>query len=274
MNAPVHFRWLGTAGIELREDQQVLVIDPYFTRFPFWRMWLGRVHPNRRLIAEKIQCCDFVLVTHAHWDHVMDVPDVAQNTGAMVLGSPNTCRLAALCGLPEQQIREIRVGEELSLGHFQIEVLQAKHMRTPGFTPGPLSSDFKPPLRARDYQMDDNFSFVISVGAHRLLTDPGEDPKSAVPADVLFVNPRQYHAHYASLLHLVGPKVVIPNHWDDFFRPLSKPLCPYFKAPRWAFPPLQRTNLTEFRRVIEALGLGVKVFIPEILRVYALSEIM
>ncbi len=48
--------------------------------------------------------CDFVLVTHAHWDHLMDVPDVVLNTGATALGSANTCQLLALLGVAPEPI--------------------------------------------------------------------------------------------------------------------------------------------------------------------------
>ena len=34
-------RWLGVAGIELRVNKQILVIDPFVTRPPFRRMWFG-----------------------------------------------------------------------------------------------------------------------------------------------------------------------------------------------------------------------------------------
>jgi L-ascorbate metabolism protein UlaG (beta-lactamase superfamily) len=235
-------------------------------------MWLGRVHPDHELIAEKIEHCDFVLVTHAHWDHVMDVPEVIHNTGAMALGSPNTCQLLAVCGVSEERIREIKVGDRLTLGHFRVEVSRAEHMRIPGFSPGSLPPVLQPPLRARDYRMDDNFSFLISIGGYRLLTDPGDRPAGAVGADVLFVSPRRDYAYYESLLRLVQPKVVVPNHWDDLFRPLSKPLRPHYKPPRWVFPPLQRVNLTEFSQMIEQIAPETKILIPEIFRAYDLGK--
>lgn len=37
------WRWLGLAGIELSTRGQVLVIDPCLSRFPLYRMWLGRL---------------------------------------------------------------------------------------------------------------------------------------------------------------------------------------------------------------------------------------
>jgi L-ascorbate metabolism protein UlaG (beta-lactamase superfamily) len=41
MAAPILFHWLGTAGIELTVHDRVLVVDPYFTRCSFWKVWFG-----------------------------------------------------------------------------------------------------------------------------------------------------------------------------------------------------------------------------------------
>jgi L-ascorbate metabolism protein UlaG (beta-lactamase superfamily) len=269
---PTEFRWLGVAGIELKAADQILVIDPYFTRFPAWRMWLGRVQPNRELIAERIPHCDSVLVTHAHFDHIMDVPNIAGDTGATVYGSANSCRLVALCGVPEEKIQGIKAGDRLNLESFQVEVRSAKHRRAPGFLPGPLASDLEPPLRARDYRMDDCLSFLVSVQGLRLLTDPGARPSDAAAADLLFVFPGMDRSYYEALLELVQPRVVIPIHWDDFFRSLSRPLRPFWKLPRVALPPLQRTNLARFKQMMEQLAPGVTVLEPEILRPYDLGK--
>jgi glyoxylase-like metal-dependent hydrolase (beta-lactamase superfamily II) len=95
---PIQFRWLGAAGIELVFPDQVIVIDPYFSRIPTWKLWLGRVTPDRALIADKLRRCDLLLVTHAHFDHIMDVPQIVHNTGAMVAGSANSCSLLEAFG--------------------------------------------------------------------------------------------------------------------------------------------------------------------------------
>jgi L-ascorbate metabolism protein UlaG (beta-lactamase superfamily) len=89
-------RWLGVAGIELRAIEQILVIDPFVTRPPFRRMWWGYILSDSALAAATVPHADFVLVTHAHWDHVMDVPAVIDQTMAKAYGSPNTCQLLTI----------------------------------------------------------------------------------------------------------------------------------------------------------------------------------
>jgi len=246
------------------------VIDPYFTRFPLRKAVLGRVEPDRKLIAEKIKHCDFVLITHAHFDHLMDVPDVVRNTGAIVMGSPNSCKLLSVCGVSDDQIREIKAGDKLTLAELQVEVLPSQHVKLPAYLPGKLPAVLKPPLRARDYRMDKDLSFLLSVGNLRLQTDPGERPEAGVPADILFLFPHRDDAYCRTLLSRVQPKVVVLTHWDDFFRPLSKPLRPHIQIQQLTFPPLQRINLGKHSRMIERLSPQTKVLVPEIFRRYEL----
>jgi L-ascorbate metabolism protein UlaG (beta-lactamase superfamily) len=273
-STPILFRWLGTAGIELALRDLMIVIDPYFSRVPIWKLLLGRVTPNHRAIAERIQRCDLLLITHAHFDHIMDVPEIVRNTGATAVGSPNSCGLLEALGVSQNKTREVNAGDQISVGEVRIEVRQARHPRIPGFSPGPLHPDIRPPLRASSYRMDHCYSFLISVNGIRLLTDPGARPDDAVAADVLFVHPGKDNEYYKSLLRLVKPRITIPVHWDDFFRPLSEPLRPYWKPPALAFPPLQRIDLEKFKQTVLMIAQGGRVLEPEILRSYDLGALI
>lgn len=162
-----------------------------------------------------------------------------------------------------EKIRVITAGDELALNGFRIEVLQSEHMKIPGFGLGPLAPRLKPPLSARDYCMDGQFCFRITVGGWRLLTSPGVRPEDAAPADVLFVIPKQDRSFLERLLQRVQPRIVIPYHWDDFLRPLDKPLRPFWQAPRWGWPPLQRMDLAGFREMVEQIAPATRVLEPD-----------
>ena len=272
MDQTVQFRWLGVAGIELRTNEQILVIDPFVTRPPFRRMWLGRVHSDGALVAATVPQCNFVMVTHTHWDHVMDVPGVIQQTGATAFGSSNACQLLTILGVPGEHLHEIKVGDRFPLGHFQVEVLPAEHWKVPGFSPGPLSPRLRPPLRIRDYRMDTCFSFLIEVGGQRWLDWGSVRSEPALPADVLCVGAGGDAAYYEALLAVVQPRIILPIHWDNLFRPLSKPVRPSWKPPRLGFPLLERQNPTGFRQLIKQIAPEANVFIPEIFHLYDQSE--
>ena len=271
----MEFRWLGAAGIELRSDGQTLAIDPYFTRVPLRRM-LGRIHPNRRLIADQVPRCDFVLVTHPHYDHLADVPEVVRNTGAITFGSANTSHLLAALAVPARQVRQIRVGDSLALGAFRVEVLAGKHGKIPlaGLFNRPLSPRLRPPLRAWEYRMGCCFSFLVHAAGYRVLVGLGEYPEEAPAVDVLCIGVINSPECIRSLLQRARPQVAVPIHWDDLFRPLSQPIRPMLTPPAWTIPPLRRVDLAGFAQMIRAMSPATQVIIPEIFHPYRLVEIV
>ena len=254
------YRWLGVAGFELTAHGQVLLVDPYLTRIPFWRQWLGKVQSNRSLVNQTIPRADHILVTHTHYDHILDVPGLASATRAVIYGSPNTCQLSRLSGLPSEQVCQVQDGQSLVLGSFTVTVFPAQHRKLPFFTPGSLPSGLQPPFSARQYRLDLCFSFLISVGGLELLVNSGSPPHLLPPVDVLLVHPFYPEATYRQLFEQVQPRLVIPTHWDDLWRPLSQPPRSSFQPPRWAFPPLRRVDLASFQRTLQRLDLAGRIF--------------
>ncbi len=270
MKDELQLRWLGAAGFELKASGGTLAVDPYFTRISFWRQWFRRLQPNVALAQRMLPVCDHILVTHAHWDHLMDAPAVAVHTGAKVYGSANTCWLLSVLGVPEGQIRQVQSGERLKLGGFAVKVQPAEHMRVPVFTPGPLDDGLRPPLQARQYRMDECFAFHITAGGVTLLTDPGKLPGDAEPADVLLVNPLCKREALQALLERVRPRLVMPSHWDDMWQPLDQPVRPSLRPPARKFPFFGRVNLEEFKCNVKRADPAIRVLIPERLQTYNL----
>lgn len=272
--AKVTFRWLGVGGIEIKSGREALAIDPFFTRPSFGRLWFGRVHPNRRLVAKMLPVCDHVLVTHAHWDHLMDVEQVVRASGAIAYGSPNTCSLLQAVGIAEHRTCVVAAGDKLDVGDFRVEVLSAVHGPILGLDvfSGPLSPGLAPPLRIRDYRMDEHFGYLIHVDGLRILDWCGEGLECIPRAEVLFVGAEKGVSFYRALVRAVKPQIVIPIHWDDFFRPLSKSIRPMLAPPMMRFPFIRRMNPADLKREIEDCGNGIRAFVPEIFRSYALAE--
>ncbi|MBM3707185.1 MAG: MBL fold metallo-hydrolase [Actinobacteria bacterium] len=272
----IFFRWLGVAGIELEAGNCVLIIDPYFTRVPFYKMWIGKVIPESKLISQHIKHCDFILVTHSHIDHLMDVPDIVNNTECRVYGSNNTCSLLHSCKIAKGYVYRIKVADILNLGKFKIEVLFAKHRNVLGFSAGHLGYPLKPPFTARQYRMDNCFAFHISVNGISFMTDPGINnfSKCFKKADVLFISASYSMEYYKLLFDSIKPKILVPLHWDNFFLPLSVALRPYFKAPSRKFPFFGKINLNEFSKVIKKIDPDLKILIPEIFKSYDIVNIL
>jgi hypothetical protein len=255
------FRWLGVAGLELKAGGQVLAIDPFLTRPTLLNM-VHLLSSNHALITKKLPICNFLLVTHSHYDHLMDAPDVLLRTGAAAYGSDNTCRLLSILGVPAEQLHMVRPGDRLSLGPFKVEVIPGQHSELPfdWIFNGRLKEGLYTPLRVQDYRMDVCFGYSISVMGQTLLVCASEPH----PAGVLFAVAQEQRAYYLKLLNGVNPHTFIPIHWDNFTRPLSKPLRRLTRPgrlPLWQLARLARQVLPH-----------VKVLIPEIFQEYTLGE--
>jgi L-ascorbate metabolism protein UlaG (beta-lactamase superfamily) len=257
---PVTLRWLGVAGIEIVSDKQTLLIDPYLSRVPIWKSYFGRIQPDPGT-AEKVQRADLILVTHSHFDHLLDVPEITRRTGAKVYGSENTCKLLSALGVPPKQVLVVKPWDSLALGDMDVDCFPFEHARVPGYGCGPLPRNLTPPLRARDYRMDYGLCYRIEADGVSVLTDPGYRPDVNIPTSVLLTQPYHSEAYYRQMLPLIQPKTVIPIHWDNLFS--HDDTRPYFRPPEFRWPPLRRIDLDEFKAAIQALSPSTNVLIPK-----------
>ena len=263
----IKVRWLGNAGFEFLLGKQGILVDPFLTRPKPRNVYFGRVEPDRQALRAHIRSCDHILVTHTHFDHCMDVPEITRRTGARVYGSHNTCQIMRMAGLPEKQIHEIKAGEEFHFAEITVRVLPAAHPWIPGYTFGNLKSGLRFPLRLRDYRMDACFSFLIQTPHDSILIWSSTRTDGAPRADVLTCRAVSSQVWYQSLLDQVQPAVVLPQHWDDMFQPLSSLSGnprPYFGAPRPSKLPLKRIDLQAFKSMIIHAQPDCRVILPRI----------
>ena len=70
------YNYYGHACFQLDDGQNKILVDPFLTGNPM------------ASISEKDVVADYILVTHAHGDHIGDAPNIAVRTGATVVGIP------------------------------------------------------------------------------------------------------------------------------------------------------------------------------------------
>lgn len=265
----INCRWLGVAGLEFSLDGYTLLIDPFFTRPSRLDVLAGRrVTPDRAAVARHVSRADAVLVTHPHYDHLLDVPEVLRLTGARAYGSPNTVTLLKLHGW---EAGTVHSGDRLNLGPFAVEVFPALHTRLlfGRLLNGPLPRSLRLPLRLSDYRMDACYSFCITADGWVMLV--GNHP---IPADWVFISPYQSDHKLAETLRAIQPRVIAPVHWEDFMRPLNLPLRPMLLTPVQGgrrFPPVQRVELNTFVKMAREIVPGARVFRMELFRSFEIS---
>lgn len=265
-NDDLFFRWFGVGGIQLRWRQQVLLIDPFLTRPSLRQVLFQPLRTNSELVRCEILSATAVLITHAHYDHLMDTPEIIRQTGAKAYGSENVIKLLRAAGVAEQNSVLIQSGDRLEIGEFHIEVIEGKHIPIPFFLPKTLSPLVPPPRRVWDYRMDRCFSFLVSNTAPSILIWHSIEAEGAVPAECLIIDSEMPYRSFEQLVRLVKPQWVIPIHWDDFFLPLSQPPKPFFRPPEKSAFGLGRIDLHKFVGRLQSCLPEGKVYLPERLK--------
>jgi L-ascorbate metabolism protein UlaG (beta-lactamase superfamily) len=88
-------RYLGVAGFLIRRGDDVVLTAPLYSNPDLAQEAFGRIHPDetkiRRFHPADAPAADAILVGHAHYDHLMDVPYVWQlHPGGRIYGSSTT----------------------------------------------------------------------------------------------------------------------------------------------------------------------------------------
>ena len=95
--------WLGTATFRLTIGDLVVFLDAYMDRVA--------AAPPVGMGTSDVKRADFVLVGHSHFDHLAGAEIIAQNTGAKIIGSNETCRVMRQHGVPREQLLASQGGE-------------------------------------------------------------------------------------------------------------------------------------------------------------------
>jgi L-ascorbate metabolism protein UlaG (beta-lactamase superfamily) len=240
---PVRATFFGVSSILLDDGKSSILIDGFFSRPGRGTVILGKLKPDVEEIKIAIarggiKNLGAVVVSHSHYDHAMDCAEIAKQTGALVIGSESTANVARGDGLSENRIRVMHNGSEIDVGNFHITFIESVHapsgaMKIAG---GDIEKPLKPPAHAINFQEGGTFSILVRNGGENILVQSsagfvnGALKGRSAPIAFLGVgllgkqNEKFRENYWAEVVRSVGAKRVILVHWDDFMRPLDKPL--------------------------------------------------
>lgn len=222
--------WFGTAGFKIESGEHTLLIDPYLTRN-------RGAFPRQPLKPSDVSAADLVLITHGHFDHIFDVPEIASKTDATVYCGRGVDQTLIQNGLKASQIRRVKTdGETFCFDNLEIQAFFSRHIRfdrwlmlrtlcrmhinLPRYLPF-----------LRNFPEGQVLSWRISLEG-KIIHHFGSGGSTALeleqlgrqPTDILLV-PMQGHTHITRIAHRyvvsLTPKIVIPHHQDNFFPPIS-----------------------------------------------------
>ena len=99
--------WYGCATFRLRTAGLTVFLDAYIDRAP------GA--PGTGLTADDIDECDWIVIGHAHFDHLYGAERIMARTGATLIGSYESVRVMEAAGVPADRMICVAGGERVRL---------------------------------------------------------------------------------------------------------------------------------------------------------------
>lgn len=222
--------YLGVTGYRITDGKTTLLVDPTPTR-PSGLELLGAIESDAALVASWCPKADAVLVNHAHHDHVLDVPNVAKHTGAVVFGSPSTLGYCRSRAVPEAQLKPTKAGDRLAIGSFTVDVRGSYHTAIFG-KENPLAGripDDAGALRWWEFGQDGCFAFRLAAGGATLWFHPtstyqpgGLGGLEARTIILGITGERLTLERAKGVLTESKAARVLPTHFDNFLQPIGK----------------------------------------------------
>ena len=258
----VDLTYLGVGGWILKRGDDVVVAAPLFTNPSFLRTGLATVRSdttvvNRHMGTEDVSGAAAILVGHAHYDHLLDVPQVARRHAprARILGSRvvrNT--LGTWSGVADRVLEiDSLAGDVEHAGTWipltptlRVMPLRSHHAAHfdgytlyKGSTDRPLDEE---PTRADEWLDGPSYAFLVdflhgdgSVAFRVYYQDAvaapprGLAPASLMedrPVDVAILVPATFDQvdwHPEAAVLNLRPRWVLLGHWENFFVPPAPP---------------------------------------------------
>ncbi len=257
------FTYLGAGGWLIRVGDVSLLTAPFFSNPGLVEVGIGRLATDTAAVDRflpPVEDVPAILVGHAHYDHLMDVPYVARTKApaARVYGSTTAVNL--LRGDRELDperlvgVTDAELGTHEAPGRwFETDDGRLRFM--------PLRSEHAPhllgirlfhgeeaaprrtlPARATDWLDGPTLAWLIDFmgpDGEILLRVHYQDAASRPPlgfpppdgreVDVVILcvaGSEEARGYPEALLEVVEPQLALLGHWEDFFRPLSAPVRP------------------------------------------------
>ncbi|NJN93690.1 MAG: MBL fold metallo-hydrolase [Anaerolineales bacterium] len=245
--------WLGAAGFKVDTSEgATLLINPYLSR-------PALAQPHLPIQLTDLAPVDEIFLTDGRFDHALDTPALAQQTGAIVHAVEPVCQRLLGQGVSAGNLENVipqtpkRVGSlswqaftnQTGLnGHLPAVRQLIRNLQMPAHL-GELVRAWPPSEEVAFSFRIDGLSIVHFSSTHWSHAEISQlQPDLALlPVER---NP-DTSAAAARLAALLQPKVVIPHHWDNYFPPLS-----------------ELSDLTKFETTLNALAPQVRVYKPVI----------
>ncbi|MBA4790699.1 MAG: MBL fold metallo-hydrolase [Rhizobiales bacterium] len=244
-HAPLTFTHLGAAGWSITDGKTVILMDPYLSRVRFQGRRFGPADAttvpgdtrplikmtdppqyDTQTIDTHVPKADYILVTHTHFNHCMDVPYIARKTGAKIIGSESTINVALNGEVPEDQLYAVKGGEDYAFPELSLKVIPSLHsaLSCKLYRDFGTVQNINRPLCLDEYVEGGTFGYLLRFAGREILLFGSmnyiEREVEGLRPDAAFIassSPRlEIHAYTERLMRALGnPRIVVATHWDD-----------------------------------------------------------
>ena len=249
-NSGIKVTFLGNTTLHLADGETSLLVDGFLSRPGVLKTLLGRIGPDREIIRAEldkagIDCVDAVLVGHAHHDHALDATAIADLFGAQAVGSESYAQIyrgSHAAGAGSQLVVIPPGGRTLAFGRFSILFAPSAHVGSHSIVQraveGRITAPLAVPAHFSKFNCGDVFALHIAHPEGRVVvtTTAGAKPGQLQgrKADAVFLgvgllskeSAIKQDFYWRETVETTDPEVIVPIHWDNFTRKLSRGLKP------------------------------------------------
>jgi L-ascorbate metabolism protein UlaG (beta-lactamase superfamily) len=107
----IEIAYLGNTGWQITDGTTVILVDPFLSELRKDRTDDQQITPDDLIAARDpvsidahMHNADYILITHSHYDHMIDAPSIAKKAGAVIIRTESAASIA----------RAYRVGEQFT----------------------------------------------------------------------------------------------------------------------------------------------------------------
>ncbi len=287
----ITLEYLGVGGWLIRMGDASILTAPFFSNPGLVEVGIQTIEADTAMIDRflpPVSDVTAILVGHAHYDHLMDIPYILRRKAprALMYGSRTAVNLVhGDVGIAPARLREMESiagsaaapGEWVSIADGRIRFMPLLSGHAPHFMGVQLyrGEVDRPaidlPDRAGGWLEGQTLAFLIDFLSEEgdvvfrihyqdaASTPPAGFPPTAgdgIPVDLVILCPPGFEEvddYPEGILRALSPRLVMLGHWEDFFRPRTEPIRP-----------LRATDFDEFVARLEgAMAPGAEWKRPE-----------
>lgn len=215
-------RWFNDACYELKlPNGKGILIDPYINGSRY-----------RVKSVEDVEAADYILISHTHFDHVMDIGEVSQTFDSKIFaGNMSGMELAKYFDIPGYRMNLCSPGDVIFTEDFKLECFRAKHTKLGDFD---RPSNWPENLKQENLKEEAaamnlagsyeylNYLLTLPSGFRVLVWGGGatidgiSHAKEYRPDVSIAQLPRESTDDIADLYGAIGGRVIFPHHHDTF----------------------------------------------------------